>query len=401
MKADEIKDAEDLRQWLSSRPDSTRSSDIAILVQRIAMRVFPLCSAETSGPWALESKVSEISLLWLFLLLGIGAERKDTITSSEFDLLLDAHAYSAADKITTLADTAKDTARDDSQVAIYKAAMAADTASVSSLAVRIGKMVPQNHFVVQVLDYAPGVFGVYGDHFSQAFEDVGFLVREGELRGAPLWAKDTPEVFAEADTRTREIWSRDPETWDFWLRWWDGVLSGNQLDWDLQKAVALEIPEEAWSNPKTVAAHIRLIEEREGLRRENARLKAMLVDVELSTTAGAEQRGHNNPPELIELPTEVQSALSEIDEQLDIAATELKAPRPSGARLKKVGAVLKASAKVVLAYMGRKLDALTDATVKSIGAVVSPSLFAWLSGVNWEHFIAFGDWLEKFATKLP
>ena len=56
------------------------------------------------------------------------------------------------------------------------------------------------------------------------------------------------------------VWARDPETWSFWTRWWDGVLSGNQIDWDLQRQVAL-IPNEIWDQgPAAVAEAIRQIE---------------------------------------------------------------------------------------------------------------------------------------------
>jgi hypothetical protein len=45
----------------------------------------------------------------------------------------------------------------------------------------------------------------------------------------------------------------DPENRDFWVRWWDGVLSGQQMDWKLQEAVAL-IPDEVWEQgPSAVA----------------------------------------------------------------------------------------------------------------------------------------------------
>ena len=60
----------------------------------------------------------------------------------------------------------------------------------------------------------------------------------------------------------RTHWQREnPTHWEFWLRWWDGALSGDQLDWKLQEAVAL-IPGDVWkAGPGAVAEAIFAIEE--------------------------------------------------------------------------------------------------------------------------------------------
>lgn len=93
-------------------------------------------------------------------------------------------------------------------------------------------------------------------------DDAQELEQRSNLDEVKLWRHSPPDWFVASEREMREILSRDPETWDFWLRWWDGILTGKPLNWELQKAVALEIPEEAWSDPKTVAAHIREIEAR-------------------------------------------------------------------------------------------------------------------------------------------
>lgn len=107
--------------------------------------------------------------------------------------------------------------------------------------------------------------------WDQMHADIASLEHNLSLKSKPLLSRETSDWFRDSTEAMQKIWSRDPETWDFWLRWWDGVLSGNQLDWNLQKAVALEIPEEAWSDPKTVAAHIREIEARFRVRENELR----------------------------------------------------------------------------------------------------------------------------------
>lgn len=63
----------------------------------------------------------------------------------------------------------------------------------------------------------------------------------------PDWAPSNPLSF--------ELRLNGPE-WDFWNRWYDGWLTGKQVDWDLQKCVAL-IDSNTWSQgPLAVASRI-------------------------------------------------------------------------------------------------------------------------------------------------
>ena len=78
--------------------------------------------------------------------------------------------------------------------------------------------------------------------------------------GHPLWGEAHPIWFDSADKQTRAIWAKNPVNWDFWVRWWDGVIAGKPLDWELQKQVAL-IPDEEWQKgPDHIASLIRQIE---------------------------------------------------------------------------------------------------------------------------------------------
>jgi hypothetical protein len=56
------------------------------------------------------------------------------------------------------------------------------------------------------------------------------------------------------------FWDADPATWGFWARWYQGMLDGEPLDWDLQRAVAL-IEDAVWqAGPEAVAERIHEIE---------------------------------------------------------------------------------------------------------------------------------------------
>ena len=90
--------------------------------------------------------------------------------------------------------------------------------------------------------------------------DAGLIEQGRDPFAVPLWTNPTPEWFEDADAETQVFMRSDPTLWDFWQRWWNGVKSGNQLDWALQEQVAL-IPNDIWkSGPGPVAEAIAEIE---------------------------------------------------------------------------------------------------------------------------------------------
>lgn len=79
----------------------------------------------------------------------------------------------------------------------------------------------------------------------------------------PIWYGDPiPEGLASGWSKLRTFWNSDPETWGFWREWYQGMLDGQPMDWELQKRVAL-IPDEDWrKGPEHVAALIEAIRAR-------------------------------------------------------------------------------------------------------------------------------------------
>jgi hypothetical protein len=71
--------------------------------------------------------------------------------------------------------------------------------------------------------------------------------------GIPPWFEPARESLIDA-------WTSEPAVWGFWARWYQGMLDGEPLDWDLQRAVAL-IDDAVWTaGPEAVAERIRDIE---------------------------------------------------------------------------------------------------------------------------------------------
>ena len=120
--------------------------------------------------------------------------------------------------------------------------------------------------VAKVVDITAQLADAAGDVWEQIRQDARTLKQGDDLSATPLWSILEPEWFRRADDEMRAIWEADePKIWAFWLRWWDGVLSGDQLPWGLQEKVAL-IPDDIWKQGATAVAA------------EIARIKAELAD---------------------------------------------------------------------------------------------------------------------------
>lgn len=187
-------------------------------------------------------------------------------------------------------------------------------------------------------------------------------------------------------------------TWDFWMRWWDGVLSGNQLDWELQKEVA-QIPDSTWQQGPAVVAHaISVIEENWRLRKELANLQAQSLAA-LAALDLPPPRGHNHPPELIEADDEgLKDEVGKVARAAEAAHAELAKPAPEPAALREYGAILKASALAIARYCGVKFDVFVTEAVKELAKAAGFSikavlLTAILSGT-------LGPALTSFANRI-
>lgn len=218
----------------------------------------------------------------------------------------------------------------------------------------------------------------------------------------PLYPDEAGRAAPRAIDAIQTNLGKDPVVWDFWLRWWDGVLSGRQLPWDLQEKVAL-IPDEVWkAGPVAVAERIRLIEEQMRLLGEAERLKVELAAAR-NEVAALSKRSHNNPPELVEPFAEIERQAGEIAEALEAAAEELKQDAPRAAVLRRAGAALVGAAGKSLAYCASLGDVALKKAAEETGslgakALIGAGLLAWMSQL--EAVKTLGRALEAFAKLL-
>ena len=115
----------------------------------------------------------------------------------------------------------------------------------------------------------------------------------------PLWPNGSiPKIWKDPFLHLSDFWSLEEPIWSFWQRWYEGMLKGDPLPWELQRQVAL-IDNAIWdAGPEAVAEEIARIEARfevlrriEELEAERDALKANRFGV-----------GGNQPPEPIEDP---------------------------------------------------------------------------------------------------
>lgn len=190
--------------------------------------------------------------------------------------------------------------------------------------------------------------------------------------------------------------------WNFWIDWYEKCLAGAPQDWEgLLTDIAL-IPSEDWGKgPEHVAELIAQLQRKYELKEQVRSVKEELA-ASVSAEATAAQRGHNNPPELIE--TELRRELVVVWERLDKAEKELEKPEPSPSKLASIATFLIETAGRILSYCGGKLDKAVDEAVRELGRAAGKwaiPLGAGLWATQAESVQALGRAMLEYARTLP
>lgn len=379
MDIDDIKDRESLEAWLKTRP----REDVVAIAHRAALRVFPLFGREMGEQWARKRAFTCLHILRPLVVSGtIGKRTIPSISAGTRS-----HKPSA----------------DYAVFAAFSAArFAHSTASTMFAASAVDAAAPANAARFNVL--------AYGDLASKAYSiwhevrrDASLVVKGQGINQSPLWPDTPPDWFTEADQETRAIWTENPAHWEFWTRWWDAAIAGTPLDWDLQRDIAL-IPDYVWKQgPGAVAIEIARVEELHALRRELAELKRRIEQPEqvIEAVAGADLRGHNNPPELIETPAELRETLVVVWEELREAEREVAKPLPEPGRLRRNGQAILSAAKSIAAYCLEVGDVVVKNAAKAVGAALGVGIVAAILS-NLPAIMSFAEKLITYGTRwLP
>ncbi|MFN0116223.1 MAG: hypothetical protein ACKVPY_16250 [Paracoccaceae bacterium] len=240
----DLHDAEGLTEWVQWRTPH----EAVLITQRAVCRVLPLFGSAMLDPWADANNLSVLPLLRLDI-SGVATGR-----ARPLDRLPAPNPDSGAIKALSLA--AKKAERNDLAIVADATLGAADVAyGARSDAIKL------RGDVGSIVHVCAGACGDAESFWTQVASDAVALESGHDLHAIPLWSQPVPSWFLAVEGPMRAIWSQAPARWSFWTRWWDGVLSGRQLDWRLQEAVAL-IPGDVWkAGPDAVAEAIRDIEE--------------------------------------------------------------------------------------------------------------------------------------------
>ncbi len=229
--ASEIMDEKTLRAWLEGRPQT----DSVAIALRAALRVFPIWAAAMDERWAQELDLTSLTVLRCALAVGVYI--------GETTLTVNQAAHATADVTDVAVALATDFADATRAAPATRAAAASAAARAATTAAT----------AAHATDAAALWRGLR--------EDAIALETDVDCRILPLWSDAPPKWFEALENSFLGLWDREPDTWDFWRRWWIGARDGKPMDWELQKRIAL-IPHGEWlrNDPAHVATLIREIE---------------------------------------------------------------------------------------------------------------------------------------------
>lgn len=147
--------------------------------------------------------------------------------------------------------------------------------------------------------------------------------------------------------------------WAFWARWYNAILAGQPLAWDLQERVSL-LPDDIWrAGPEAVSESIARIEAEFDLRQRIAEYESDQVLAEQKRLG----MGGNHPPEAIDDP-EIRQQTLIIWDSVKLLKDEVNAVEPDAEHVAGIIERLSAAVKIILAWVGAKADLIVDTTIK-------------------------------------
>jgi hypothetical protein len=181
-----------------------------------------------------------------------------------------------------------------------------------------------------------------------------------------LWRHDQFAAFLRSDH----------SRWAFWYRWYEGMLDGRPLDWELQYEITL-IPDEDWEKGCNHIA--RLIQEVEA----RFALKARIRELENELVQASRDRfglGGNNPPEGIEDAPSVAKEFTIIWAPLQDLKLEAEKVQPDRTIVRRAAEGLRDTLEACGLWSARKLDAAATAAVIAAGTALGTAFAAWMAG---------------------
>lgn len=276
-----------------------------------------------------------------------------------------------------------------------------DAANAAASAHFAGEVVTgRNHSIEELSDAVDNA--AHAVHQDIVFWDAISVDANKPMTWSKLWPKDPqPESLQATWRELKAQWDADAADWSFWIEWYERILDGNPMDWDLIFEIATKVNEADWdAGPAVVAAKIEIIRSKFDLEREIEKLKRQLSENGQSSVA---DRKHNNPPPLDDETTAPRATLADIWNELDSLENELAVDNPDPSKIKAIAERLWAAAVSIAKYCGNKIETALDKAAEELGSagakwVVRTGAAYWVASQEGTQSVAKMAW--QFAEKL-
>ena len=385
----EIVDQKSLEAWLNSLLQGTDAEKAeaqrwaVLIAHRAAMRVLPVFWQWTPGDPARRRDLTALPVLWANLIGGVAGPcptlpikaAARSALSATIAAITDSAARSAALSATRAADSADRSAL---STALSAAADSVDSAARSAL-------------------FAGGsaLYAARSAAWHPVRTDCAALVAGRDPNRLPLWPAESPIADIWADTRAKAL-AQSPG-WQFWVDWYDTTLAGGAQDWPLLTRIALIDPKDWEQGADHVNALIQRMIEQHDLWKEARRLKAENEHLAAKLRA-IKNRGHNNPPELVDDLAPVAHGVTIIWAALDDAGRELEKQDPDPSVLTTIAQALLSATQAFGTYCLRLGDGVLQGAAKAAGTGLV-GYGAYLASQN-ESVAAFAQMLLQFSRSL-
>ncbi|MDW3183189.1 hypothetical protein [Roseobacter sp.] len=310
----EIAGKDGIRDWLESQDRQTQIWFAA----RGALRTIP-----GLGEWGAATRY-DLALTTMRKILVVSAASAFDVTKTP--MLLD-RARSAEAVMQTSAEP------NSSAATVARATARASNSAVMCLLRSWEAAEPVNSFLYTALS-------IESEALAAAVYDVN-----NPRAWLPLWPDNSPPApLVQGWVLLKGQWEADPADWSFWVEWYEAILNGAPLPWDLTHRIALEITDAEWDEGQTTVA--RRISEIRGAYDVQVLANEIAGSAYLAQP-GRPGMGHNQPPSVIDDDLPAQAHETIIWAATDELRTQAQAETPAPSRVKRalslIAGVLKAS----------------------------------------------------------
>ena len=242
----EITDEESARAWLRTQDHQTQ----VWFAARCALRALP---AFATARGASTSRTILISLR--SILAAAAASSCPTLD------IRARHAFASAAAILTQSDLSRYSgSRTPSAIEFASWTARSAAQSVSAFDAILDHAVSTTVSLRQVAQLAYSEYDYERDGPIEVPTNAPVYLAATRDANAPLrWQALWPEIssfarYNAASKNLRAHWRADDADWSFWIEWYEGILNGTPMDWDLIFDIATKVTEQEWEAGQAVVA---------------------------------------------------------------------------------------------------------------------------------------------------